>query len=92
MILPGSSMTDILTEWDRVGDGRVTHLAGPTSLHKNFWVSQPGKVGEGETIKACASATKTITFQLAELARALLSQAEKCHINACYLLLTRLGW
>ena len=36
LILPGSSMTDILTAWDRVGDGRVTHVTGPTSLHKTF--------------------------------------------------------
>lgn len=43
MILPGSSMTDILTAWDRVGDGRVTHLAGPTSLHKKFLALPAGQ-------------------------------------------------
>ena len=37
-------------------DGMVTRLARPTSLHITLWLAQPGKLGQGETIRACANA------------------------------------
>ena len=35
---------------------RVTRLARPTPLHITLWLAQPGKLGQGEKIRACANA------------------------------------
>ena len=37
-------------------DGMVTRLARSTPLHITLWLAQPGKLGQGETIRACANA------------------------------------
>ena len=37
-------------------DGRITFLAGLTFLHINIWLTQPGQLGQGESIRACANA------------------------------------
>lgn len=71
-MLPGSSMTDILTAWDRVGDGRVTPLAGPTSLHKNIF----GSPSRAKSVKVRQS--KHVRALLRQLPFNLQSLHERC--------------
>ena len=40
-------------------DGRITFLTGPTFLHINIWLVQPGQLSQSELNRACANAVSS---------------------------------